>query len=342
MCVVEVVTAKLEHLKHLSDDACDVATAPCLPADVSEAEWGYILNCSYFDMNLSDASNISVEDAAGDDDDDDDADDEINGDGGEIGVGGEDEEGVDEPGVDGGVEPAGDGVSSGKGSSSQAKAHEDGENATVEATSGGLCEAPPLPAETAKARAERFRDVKATELTSVRMGAVQALLAEVAARGRQHTIDGCANIWILKPGGKSRGRGIRCINKLDAARHLFRSTTSRTRVGLPAPRWVVQKYIENPIIIQRRKFDIRQWVLVKDWNPLTAYFYDVCYLRFAAEEYSLADFENRFGHLTNNSVAVKSGQFEEGATLPQRPASTSQTPRTVRMTAIQSYYSFAA
>jgi len=41
------------------------------------------------------------------------------------------------------------------------------------------------------------------------------------------------------------------------------------------------KNTQNPLIIESRKFDIRQWVLIENWNPLTVWIYDESYIRFA-------------------------------------------------------------
>jgi|LauGreDrversion4_2_1035121.scaffolds.fasta_scaffold194422_1 tubulin monoglycylase TTLL3/8 len=65
--------------------------------------------------------------------------------------------------------------------------------------------------------------------------------------------------------------------------------------------WVIQKYIENPMLIVQRKFDFRVWVVVTAWNPLKVYIYDLCYLRFGSQNYG-AENLNLFSHLTNNSI----------------------------------------
>ena len=59
------------------------------------------------------------------------------------------------------------------------------------------------------------------------------------------------------------------------------------------------------MIMKCRKFDIRQWVLVTDWNPLTIWMYAEPYIRFPASDFSFNELHNRYAHLSNNSVAKK-------------------------------------
>lgn len=55
----------------------------------------------------------------------------------------------------------------------------------------------------------------------------------------QIDMDGVMNVWIMKPGNKSRGRGIVLLNKLeDVIAKMNPSNKSDTR-------YVVQKYIGN-------------------------------------------------------------------------------------------------
>jgi hypothetical protein len=62
------------------------------------------------------------------------------------------------------------------------------------------------------------------------------------------------HIWLVKPGEwANRGCGIQVFDKLDEVAE---------RVDSKEKLWVVQKYLERPLLIHRRKFDLRTYLLV--------------------------------------------------------------------------------
>ena len=51
--------------------------------------------------------------------------------------------------------------------------------------------------------------------------------------------------------------------------------------------WVVQRYIENPFLINKRKVDIRIWVVLTSVYPLVYWIYDNHYMRLASSEFDI-------------------------------------------------------
>lgn len=69
--------------------------------------------------------------------------------------------------------------------------------------------------------------------------AARHLLKKIKKYWPQIDMDGIMNVWILKPGNKSRGRGIVLMNKLD---QVIAKVNPSTKADA---RYVVQKYIGN-------------------------------------------------------------------------------------------------
>ena len=132
---------------------------------------------------------------------------------------------------------------------------------------------------------------------------ISKILLDLQIHLPQYKLNGFRNIWIMKPSNLSRGRGVTCV---DSLLPIEQSLSATNDSGL-----IVQKYIENPLIIYRRKFDIRQWVLVTSLNPLIIWMWKEPYIRFGAEDYKMDDLNNIYSHLTNNSIAKHSLQFKK-------------------------------
>lgn len=120
----------------------------------------------------------------------------------------------------------------------------------------------------------------------------------------------CAdNLWMIKPAALNQGQGIEIFrNDLSAIKKFMESKPINSS-------WVIQKYIEKPLLYNGRKFDIRMWA-VMTWKQ-ELYFYKPGYLRTSSDAYSL-DADTNYVHLTNNCLqqyGKKYGTFEEGNTV---------------------------
>lgn len=76
---------------------------------------------------------------------------------------------------------------------------------------------------------------------------------------------------------------------------------------------IVSDYIQDPLLINGIKFDLRIYVLVTSFNPLRIYIYEEGLVRFATEPFTLdpSQMSNRFIHLTNYSINKYSEKYVE-------------------------------
>jgi len=115
-----------------------------------------------------------------------------------------------------------------------------------------------------------------------------------AAEGKNH-------IWIVKPHASSQGKGIYLLKDLTQL------PSDENEIN------VVSRYIDNPLLIQGLKFDLRVYVLVTSFEPLRAYVYREGLTRFASSTYSTEDehLNDAYRHLTNYSINKKANNFVE-------------------------------
>jgi len=116
------------------------------------------------------------------------------------------------------------------------------------------------------------------------------------------------NYWLVKPANMNQGRGIEVFKNLKDINHFLSQKAHGSF-------WVVQKYIERPMLYMNRKFDLRIWVVVTEKNEI--FLYNKAYLRTSSDGYDLNTSKN-YVHLTNNCLQKHGdnyGKHEDGNTL---------------------------
>ncbi|KAM9468376.1 polyglutamylase complex subunit TTLL1 isoform 1-T1 [Clarias gariepinus] len=115
-----------------------------------------------------------------------------------------------------------------------------------------------------------------------------------------------SSTWIMKPCGKAQGKGIFLINKLSQIKKWSRDSRTSTFMAANSGKeaYVISLYIDNPLLIGGKKFDLRLYVLVTTYRPLKCYMYKLGFCRFCTVKYtpSTSELDNMFVHLTNVAI----------------------------------------
>eukprot|EP00037_Helgoeca_nana_P010959 m.97387 g.97387 ORF g.97387 m.97387 type:complete len:408 (+) comp20523_c0_seq1:329-1552(+) len=104
--------------------------------------------------------------------------------------------------------------------------------------------------------------------------------------------------WIMKPTGSAQGKGIFLVNRMAQIRKWAKESKGQPR------NYVISRYLDAPLLIGGKKFDLRLYVLVTSYRPLKAWVSKEGFCRFCTVKYnaSLSELDNMFVHLTNVAI----------------------------------------
>ncbi|CAB3991917.1 probable tubulin polyglutamylase TTLL1 [Paramuricea clavata] len=121
-----------------------------------------------------------------------------------------------------------------------------------------------------------------------------------------------ASTWIMKPAARSQGSGIFLINRLSQVKRWSRDGRSGVPTySMSRDTYVISRYIDNPLLIGGKKFDLRIYVLVTSYRPLKCYLYKLGFCRFCTVKYNanVSELDNMFVHLTNVSIQKHGDEY---------------------------------
>ena len=110
--------------------------------------------------------------------------------------------------------------------------------------------------------------------------------------------------WIMKPTARAQGKGIFLVNKLKQLQKWANTSKLPFQAQIMKEAYVISRYIDQPLLVGSKKFDLRIYVLVTSYRPLKVWLSSKGFARFCNEKYSseIADLENMMVHLTNVAI----------------------------------------
>jgi tubulin--tyrosine ligase len=96
-----------------------------------------------------------------------------------------------------------------------------------------------------------------------------------------------SNVWIIKPGENSnRGCGIQVAKQLSEIKKIITQNSQ----GNQNHTSIVQLYIDKPLLINGRKFDIRIYAMLTSVNGvMKGFMYRDCYFRTSSKPFDLTN-----------------------------------------------------
>lgn len=124
----------------------------------------------------------------------------------------------------------------------------------------------------------------------------------------QHTANRNQDLWILKPTGLSKGRGVKIIDDLADLKEVMLNQDNPNYAQRlkdyfyyegKKQDFIIQKHIDAPLLLNKKKSEIRVYWLVLSLEPLSAIMYTEPIVRLSSENYIEGDYANPLRHITN-------------------------------------------
>ena len=109
-------------------------------------------------------------------------------------------------------------------------------------------------------------------------------------------------VWILKPSVTNKGMNIAVVDAWEGVLDYLEDEPDIRE-------WVLQRYIEKPLLVNGYKFHLRVYVLCV--GALRVYVFERILMLLAAHKYDLYDFDDVYKHLTNTARSAEDIAFKE-------------------------------